>query len=318
VVLDEAQALKNPEQPDRRAPPALPAPQSGVTGTPRSENELEELWSLLHFPTAGVGREPRVRGVQAAPSPRGNRGARPPCASACFLLLRGMKKDARHRAAHEHDAVAAPRARAKAKARGLHAVSAADAEGKSAGVDRPGATGAVDRQGGRDAGAGGVDAPAQGGVHPALRAGPEGRRTSSRRALRGAASRRWDRAARVTRAGLLAGTSCGPIEPALARAELRSAPTAALAIGRVWWRASRRRRRRPAAGDVVALKARSAASTHRADHVFLCDPWWKPAVEAQAARPTPHASARKSRCSSNDWSQTDTGRTDLARRTAAA
>ncbi len=54
VVLDEAQAIKNPDSQAARAAYALPAAfRLALTGTP-VENRLEELWSLMHFTNRGL------------------------------------------------------------------------------------------------------------------------------------------------------------------------------------------------------------------------------------------------------------------------
>ncbi len=54
VVLDEAQAIKNPDSQAAQAARALPATQRlAVTGTP-VENRLEELWSAFHFVSPGL------------------------------------------------------------------------------------------------------------------------------------------------------------------------------------------------------------------------------------------------------------------------
>jgi SNF2 family DNA or RNA helicase len=54
VVLDEAQAIKNPESQTARAAHALDAGfRVALTGTP-VENRLEELWSQLHFSCRGL------------------------------------------------------------------------------------------------------------------------------------------------------------------------------------------------------------------------------------------------------------------------
>ncbi|HEY8495358.1 MAG TPA: DEAD/DEAH box helicase, partial [Myxococcota bacterium] len=54
VVLDEAQAIKNPDSQAARAAFALRARwRVAVTGTP-VENRLEELWSLMHFANPGL------------------------------------------------------------------------------------------------------------------------------------------------------------------------------------------------------------------------------------------------------------------------
>jgi len=54
VVLDEAQAIKNPDSQVARAAYALSAEfRIAMTGTP-VENRLEELWSLMHFANRGL------------------------------------------------------------------------------------------------------------------------------------------------------------------------------------------------------------------------------------------------------------------------
>jgi superfamily II DNA or RNA helicase len=54
VVLDEAQAIKNPESQAARAAFALKAPfRLALSGTP-VENRLDELWSLMHFTNQGL------------------------------------------------------------------------------------------------------------------------------------------------------------------------------------------------------------------------------------------------------------------------
>ncbi len=74
------------------------------------------------------------------------------------------------------------------------------------------------------------------------------------------------------------------IEPHLARAELRvhAASTARRAIAARW-----SPRFQAEDGPPVMLVSLKAGGTGlnltAADHVFLCDPWWNPAVEDQAA-----------------------------------
>jgi superfamily II DNA or RNA helicase len=54
VVLDEAQAIKNPDSQGARAAYAVPAAfRVALSGTP-VENRLEELWSLMHFANPGL------------------------------------------------------------------------------------------------------------------------------------------------------------------------------------------------------------------------------------------------------------------------
>ena len=54
LVLDEAQAIKNPESQAARAACAMPATfRLALSGTP-VENRLDELWSLMHFTNRGL------------------------------------------------------------------------------------------------------------------------------------------------------------------------------------------------------------------------------------------------------------------------
>lgn len=54
VVLDEAQAIKNPESQAAKAVFSLPAPfKLAMSGTP-VENRLDELWSVMHFTNQGL------------------------------------------------------------------------------------------------------------------------------------------------------------------------------------------------------------------------------------------------------------------------
>ena len=84
VVLDEAQAIKNPDSQTARAAYALRAGfRLALTGTP-VENRLDELWSLMHFANRGLlGGRARFRTSARPPDRRGapGRGARL-CASA--------------------------------------------------------------------------------------------------------------------------------------------------------------------------------------------------------------------------------------------
>jgi len=76
VVLDEAQAIKNPESQTARAARSLQAPHRlCLTGTP-VENRLEELWSQLHFLMPGfLGGRADFRERYALPLERGDRRA---------------------------------------------------------------------------------------------------------------------------------------------------------------------------------------------------------------------------------------------------
>ncbi len=76
LVLDEAQAIKNPESQVARAAFSMRAGfRLALSGTPL-ENRLEELWSLMHFCNPGLlGGPARVRGETARPIADGNRDA---------------------------------------------------------------------------------------------------------------------------------------------------------------------------------------------------------------------------------------------------
>lgn len=77
VVLDEAQAMKNPDSQVAQAARRLPAElKLAVTGTP-VENRLEELWSQFHCVAPGLlGGRTAFRDRFAGPIENGARGAR--------------------------------------------------------------------------------------------------------------------------------------------------------------------------------------------------------------------------------------------------
>ena len=57
-----------------------------------------------------------------------------------------------------------------------------------------------------------------------------------------------------------------------------------------------------AAAMLVSLKAAGTGITlHAADYVFLLDPWWNPAVEAQSGRSRPSHRADQLRFLSIAW-----------------
>ncbi|MDP2312483.1 MAG: DEAD/DEAH box helicase [Pseudomonadota bacterium] len=76
LILDEAQAIKNPDSQVAHAARAIPAVQHlAVTGTP-VENRLEELWSAFHFVSPGLlGGRREFRDRFSTPIENGDRRA---------------------------------------------------------------------------------------------------------------------------------------------------------------------------------------------------------------------------------------------------
>jgi superfamily II DNA or RNA helicase len=95
LVLDEAQAIKNPDAQVAQAAYALAAEQRlALTGTP-VENRLEELWSAFHFINPGLlGSRSSFRQRFEDPIQFGNRAAQQALRKRIRpFLLRRMKKD---------------------------------------------------------------------------------------------------------------------------------------------------------------------------------------------------------------------------------
>jgi superfamily II DNA or RNA helicase len=274
VVLDEAQAIKNPDSQTARAAYALPATfRLALTGTP-VENRLEELWSLMHFAN---------RGLLGGRSDFADRHARPiadgqPGAAAALqqrvrpFLLRRLKQDVAPELPPRTDAVLR--------------VSLDD--GERAVYDAVRAATQKDLLALLDAGGGVMKALEallrlrQAACHPALVPGQTAATSSKVEALLEA----LETAVAENHKALVFSqwtSMLDLIEPALARADLPfvrldgSTRDRGDVVGRFQ------------ADDgppvmLVSLKAGgSGLNLTAADHVFLCDPWWNPAVEAQAA-----------------------------------
>ena len=274
VVLDEAQAIKNPDSQTARAAYALPASfRLALTGTP-VENRLEELWSLMHFAN---------RGLLGGRSDFADRHGRPiadgqPGAAAALrqrvrpFLLRRLKQDVAPELPPRTDAV----------------LRVDLGDGERAVYDAVRAATRKDVLALMEDGKGVMKALEallrlrQAACHPALVPGQTAETSSKVDALLEA----LETAVAENHKALVFSqwtSLLDLIEPALERAEL---PFVRLD-------GSTRDR-----GDVVArfqaedgppvmlvsLKAGgSGLNLTAADHVFLCDPWWNPAVEAQAA-----------------------------------
>ena len=282
-VLDEAQAIKNPDSQvgARRVRAASAASGVALTGTP-VENRLEELWSLLPLHEPGPARRARRlrRALRARRSPTATPGAaaglreriRP-------FVLRRLKRDVAPELPPRTDARPARRARPTASARSTTRSAPRPSEDVRRAARRR-------RRQGRPGRARGAAAAAPGGVPPGARARPVGgdaRRRSSAcvEALetrgRRRATRRWS-------------SRSGPrlldlVEPHL-RARRHRASRASTDRPRDRGRRGERASRTTAGPPVllVSLKAGGTGlNLTAADHVFLLDPWWNPAVEDQAA-----------------------------------
>ncbi len=274
VVLDEAQAIKNPDSQTARAAYALSASfRLVLTGTP-VENRLDELWSLMHFANRGLlGGRSEFADRHARPIAEGQAGAAAALRQRTRpFLLRRLKRDVAPELPPRTDAV----------------LRVELGDGERAVYDAVRAAAQKDLLALLDEGKGVMQALEallrlrQAACHPSLVPGQKAE-TSSKvealvEALETAASEGHKALVFSQWTSLL-----DLIEPALARAELSFARL----DGSTRDRAGVVSRFQADDGPpvmLVSLKAGgSGLNLTAADHVFLCDPWWNPAVEAQAA-----------------------------------
>ena len=278
VVLDEAQAIKNPDSQTARAAYALRAGfRLVLTGTP-VENRLEELWSLMHFANRGLLGGRSDFGEQfSRPIAEGRAGAAAALRQRIRpFVLRRLKKDV------------APELPPRTE--GVLRVELTD--GERAVYDAVRAATQKDVlamfQAGDGKGGGVIKALEallrlrQAACHPSLVPGQTAPTSSKIEALLEA----LETAVAEGHKALVFSqwtSLLDLIEPALARAEL---PFTRL-DGTTRDRGEVVARFQADDGPpvmLVSLKAGgSGLNLTAADHVFLCDPWWNPAVEAQAA-----------------------------------
>jgi len=274
VVLDEAQAIKNPDSQTARAAYALRAGfRLALTGTP-VENRLEELWSLMHFANRGLlGGRSDFSDQIARPIAEGRAGAAAALRQRIRpFVLRRLKKDV------------APELPPRTE--GVLRVELTD--GERAVYDAVRAATQKDVLALLEGGKGVIAALEallrlrQAACHPSLVPGQTAATSSKIEALLEA----LETAVAEGHKALVFSqwtSLLDLIEPALARAEL---PFARL-DGTTRDRAGVVARFQADDGPpvmLVSLKAGgSGLNLTAADHVFLCDPWWNPAVEAQAA-----------------------------------
>jgi superfamily II DNA or RNA helicase len=275
VVLDEAQAIKNPDSQVARAAYALKADlRVALTGTP-VENRLEELWSLMHFANRGLlgGRrdfdDRYASGIAdgvAGAAEKLRQRIRP-------FVLRRLKRDVAPELPPRSEAV----------------LSVALDERERAVYDAVRAATRADVVALLDAGGGGVMKALeallrlrQAACHPALVPGQQAQISSKVQRLLEA----LENAVADGHKALVFSqwtSLLDLIEPPLEEAGIDFARL----DGSTRDRGEVVTRFQSSDGPpvmLVSLKAGgSGLNLTAADHVFLVDPWWNPAVEAQAA-----------------------------------
>jgi SNF2 family DNA or RNA helicase len=278
VVIDEAQAIKNPDSQVARAAYALNADfRLAMTGTP-VENRLDELWSLMHFANRGLlGGRREFDAETARPIADGVPGA-------AQSLRQWIRPFVLRRRKSEVAPELPPRTEATIKIdlnereRGIYdAVRAATQSDLVAAVGTSG-TGKLDVMKALEA----LLRLRQAACHPALLPGQTATTSSKIEALVDAlvnAAEDGHKALVFSQWTSLLDL----IEPALGQ------------LGIAFTRLDGGTRDRAAVveafqsegGPPVMLISLKAGGTGlnltAADHVFLCDPWWNPAVEDQAA-----------------------------------
>jgi SNF2 family DNA or RNA helicase len=274
VVLDEAQNIKNAQSQSARAAYDLPAIfRIALSGTP-VENRLDELWSLFHFANRGLlGGPSEFQERYAEPISRGDRSAGDRLrAKIRPFLLRRMKREVAPELPPRTEAVLY--CELDERERGVYdAVRAATRKEIVEKLDQGGSVLAA------------LEALLrlrQAACHSALLPGQEAESSSKVEQLVEALS---DAAADGHKALVFSQWTklLDRIEPHLENASI---PFVRL-DGATRDRADVVSRFQAEAGPPVMLISLKAGGTGlnltAADHVFLVDPWWNPAVEDQAA-----------------------------------
>lgn len=293
VVLDEAQAIKNPESQVAQAAFALRAERRVVlTGTP-VENRLEELWSLFHFLNPGLlgGRREfetrvarKIAEGDADAAAHLRRRLRP------FVLRRRKEEVARELPPRQEIVVHVTLSEAE---RALYdAVRAATVPQVVAGL-RAG--------GGVMAALEALLRLRQACCHPALVRGAQGARASETPAAAptapppddGAGSAKLDALVERLETAVAEGHRALVFSQWTSLLDLVEPALRAAGIGFTRLDGSTRDRagvvasfHDPAGPPVLLISLRAGGTglnLTAADHVFLLDPWWNPAVEDQAA-----------------------------------
>ena len=274
VVLDEAQAIKNPDSQATRAAYRLNGGlKLAVTGTPL-ENRLEELWSLMHFTNPGLlgGRSDfntryaeKIEGGSAEATQALRKRLAP-------FILRRLKKEVAPELPARTEAIRFVTLEEKERAvyDAVHAATRADVVSLLQGG------GSVLKA---------LEALLrlrQAACHVALVPGQQAKTSSKVEAL---VESLVNAAADGHRCLVFSQwtSMLDLIEPALKAAEL----TFSRLDGSTSNRGEIVEQFQAASGPTVLLMSLKAGGTGltltAADHVFLVDPWWNPQVEAQAA-----------------------------------
>jgi SNF2 family DNA or RNA helicase len=276
AVVDEAQAIKNPDSQAARAVFALEADfRLAMTGTP-VENRLDELWSLMHFANRGLlgGRRefdaelgrPIADGVPGAAEAL-RRRIRP-------FVLRRRKAEVAPELPPRSEAVL--KVRLDERERGIY--DAVRAATQSELVAALGGGGKLDVMKALEA----LLRLRQAACHPALLPGQKAATSSKLEALLEA----LETAAEDGHRALVFSQWTSLLDLIGPRLDQAGIPFCRL-DGSTRDRAAVVDAFQAEAGPPVMLVSLKAGGTGlnltAADHVFLCDPWWNPAVEDQAA-----------------------------------
>jgi superfamily II DNA or RNA helicase len=275
VVLDEAQAIKNPDSQVARAAYAIDAKtRLALTGTP-IENRLEELWSLVHFTNRGLlgGRrafeEKYARPIaegQAGVAEQLRRKIRP-------FVLRRQKAEVAPDLPPRTEAVL--RVALDERERGLYDSVRAATRADIVALMAPGGSGVMKA----------LEALLrlrQAACHPALLPGQEARTSSKLERLVEA----LETAGEEGHKALVFSQWTSLLD--LIEQRLKTTDTTYCRLdGSTRDRGEVVNRFQSTDGPPVMLVSLKAGGVGlnltAADHVFLCDPWWNPAAEAQAA-----------------------------------
>jgi superfamily II DNA or RNA helicase len=277
AVLDEAQAIKNPDSQVARAAYALDADfRLVITGTP-VENRLDELWSLMHFANRGLlGGRREFDADLARPIADGMAGAAESLRQRIRpFVLRRRKAEVAPELPPRSEATLA--IALDERERGLYDTIRAATQSELVAA-LGGGSGKLDVMKALEA----LLRLRQAACHPGLLPGQKAATSSKTQALADALTN----AAEDGHKALVFSqwtSFLDLIEPVLQQ------------IGIPFLRLDGSTRDRAAVVDafqgdggppvmLISLKAGGTGlNLTAADHVFLCDPWWNPAVEDQAA-----------------------------------